>query len=112
MSTLPSTSDDRFESDILNSARPVVVEFGAVWCPPCRQLEPILEDLAGEWRGKVDFFQIDVDSNTATTVRYGVLGVPTLVLFKDGADVDRLTGYHPKGRIVDRLQPHLDLASA
>ncbi len=109
MSTLPTTSDDRFESDILDSARPVVVEFGAVWCPPCRQLEPILEALAGEWKGKVDFFTLDVDANAATTVRYGVLGVPTLVLFKDGADIERLTGYQPKTRIVDRLTPHLNL---
>jgi len=109
MTTIPATTDGQFEKDVLGAPRPVVVEFGAEWCHPCRQLEPILEDLAGEWKGKVDFFQIDVDANSATTVRYGVLGVPTLVLFKDGADVDRLTGYQPKGRIVDRLTPHLNL---
>jgi thioredoxin 1 len=109
MAVIPATTDDRFEKEILQSPRPVLVEFGAEWCHPCRQLEPILEELASEWEGKVDFFQIDVDANTVTTIRFGVLGVPTLMLFVGGADVERLTGYHPKKRIVDRLSPHLSL---
>jgi thioredoxin 1 len=108
MAAIPATSDDRFESEILQSARPVLVEFGAEWCHPCRQLEPILQELAAEWKGKADIYQIDVDANAATTVRFGVLGVPTLMLFVGGAEVERLTGYQPKTRIVDRLSPHLD----
>jgi thioredoxin 1 len=107
MASIPATSDGTFEKDVLQSPRPVLVEFGAEWCHPCRQLEPILAELAGEWKGKVDLYEIDVDANSATTVRFGILGVPTLVLFVGGVDVERLTGYHPKGRIVDRLSPHL-----
>jgi len=109
MAAIPSTTDDAFEKDVLQASQPVLVEFGAEWCHPCRQLEPILVELASEWKGKVGIFEIDVDANSATTVRYGVMGVPTLVLFVGGADVERLTGYHSKSRIVDRLAPHLRL---
>jgi thioredoxin 1 len=107
MAGIQPTTDDAFGKDVLQASRPVLVEFGAEWCHPCRQLEPILVELAGEWKGKVDIFEIDVDANAASTVRYGVMGVPTLVLFVDGTDVERLTGYHPKNKIIDRLAPHL-----
>lgn len=108
MSSIPETNDTRFEAEVLKSDGPVLVDFGAEWCHPCRQLEPIVEELAREWDGQVKVLRLDIDANLDTTMRFGVMGVPTLILFKGGEAVDRLTGFMPKQRILDRFAPHLD----
>jgi len=104
---LASTSDSAFESDVLQSDLPVLVDFGATWCHPCRQLDPIVEELAAEWAGKVRIVKLDIDQNVATTMKYGVMGVPTLILFHGGEAKERLAGFQPKRRILEKLGPFL-----
>jgi thioredoxin 1 len=82
-----------FEADVLLAAEPVVVDFYADWCPPCRMMDPAVETLAAEFAGKVKFGKLNVDSNQEIAIRYGVMGIPTLGLFRAGKLVDRLVGY-------------------
>jgi thioredoxin len=82
-----------FEADVLNSAEPVVVDFYADWCPPCRMMTPAVEQLAGELVGRVKIGKLNVDDNQEIAIRYGVMGIPTLGLFREGKLVDRLVGY-------------------
>jgi thioredoxin 1 len=109
MPTLPNTSDQAFDADVLKSGIPVLVDFGAEWCHPCRQLDPIVETLADEWQGRVKVLHLDIDANVQTTMRFGVMGVPTLILFAGGQEQERLTGFQPRKRILERLGPHLGL---
>ncbi len=82
-----------FEADVLNASEPVVVDFYADWCGPCRMMTPVVEQLAGEYAGKVTIGKLDVDVNQDIAIRYGVMGIPTLGLFRGGKLVDRLVGY-------------------
>jgi thioredoxin 1 len=82
-----------FDADVLNSAEPVVVDFYADWCPPCRMMTPAVEQLAGELAGRVKVGKLNVDDNQEIAIRYGVMGIPTLGLFREGKLVDRLVGY-------------------
>ena len=82
-----------FEADVLNASEPVVVDFYADWCGPCRMMTPVVEQLAGEYAGKVTIGKLDVDANQDIAIRYGVMGIPTLGLFRGGKLVDRLIGY-------------------
>ncbi len=107
MAPIPSTSDSSFEADVLRSDLPVVVDFGAEWCHPCKQLEPIVEELASEWQGKVRILKMDIDQNVATTMKYGVMGVPTLILFVAGEPKERVSGFQPKRRILEKLASSL-----
>jgi thioredoxin 1 len=100
---MPSdTTDARFTADVLESNAPVVVDFTAAWCPPCRVMSPILDELAEE-RPDVRFVKLDVDDNTETAVRYGVLSMPTFMVFRDGEPVLKLVGARPKRRFADEL---------
>jgi thioredoxin 1 len=82
-----------FEADVLNASEPVVVDFYADWCGPCRMMTPVVEQLAGEYAGQVTIGKLDVDVNQDIAIRYGVMGIPTLGLFRGGKLVDRLVGY-------------------
>jgi len=93
MNNLQHFDGPTFEADVLNSADPVVVDFWAEWCPPCKMMEPAVESLADEFAGKVKIGKLDVDANQDIAIRYGVMGIPTLGLFKDGKLVDRMVGY-------------------
>jgi len=104
---LVSTSDASFDADVLQSDLPVLVDFGATWCHPCRQLDPIVEELAADWAGKVRVVKLDIDQNVATTMKYGVMGVPTLLLFIGGEAKERLAGFQPKRKILEKLEPFL-----
>jgi thioredoxin 1 len=97
------TTDARFTADVLESDAPVVVDFHAAWCPPCRVMSPILAELASE-RPDVRFVKVDVDSNVETAVRYGVLSMPTFMVFRGGSPVLRLVGARPKRRLVAELE--------
>ena len=103
MAPIPSTSDSTFETDVLRSDLPVLVDFGAEWCHPCKQLDPIVDELAAEWQGKVRVLKLDIDQNLDTTMKYGVMGVPTLILFVGGEAKERVSGYQPKNRILEKL---------
>ena len=93
METMKHFDGPDFEADVLKASEPVVVDFYADWCGPCRMMTPVVEQLAGEYAGKVKIGKLDVDVNQDLAIRYGVMGIPTLGLFRDGKMVDRLVGY-------------------
>jgi len=101
-----NASDSSFDNDVLKGAEPVLVDFWAEWCGPCKALAPKLEEIAGEMSGKAKIVKVDVDANPDTASKYGVRGIPTLVLFKGGKEVGRLVGNQPKDAIVNLLKDH------
>ena len=101
-------TDDTFESDVLQSDKPVLIDFWADWCGPCRMIAPHVEAIAEEYSTTLKVGKVDVDDNPAIPGRYGIVGIPTLMLFKDGEVVERITGALPKDRIVAQILPHLD----
>ena len=103
-------TDMTFDGEVLKSNTPVLVDFWAVWCGPCRMIAPIVDDIANEYDGRIRVMKLDVDENQMTAMNYGVMGIPTLILFKDGKAVERITGYMPKERLLTRLLPHLEAA--
>lgn len=107
MANIPEIDEGTFESEVLTASDPVLVDFSAVWCAPCKMLDPIVEELASEWNGKVKFVKLDVDHAPEIAMKYQVLGVPTLMLFVDGESRERITGFQPKDRIVSKLNPHI-----
>jgi thioredoxin 1 len=100
-------TDANFDSDVLKSDKPVLIDFWAAWCGPCRAIAPIVEELAGEYQGKVKVGKMDVDRNSATPMRYKVTGIPTLLVFKGGQVVEQLVGYRSKDDITKALDRHL-----
>jgi thioredoxin 1 len=100
-----SVTDADFDSSVLQSDQPVLVDFWAEWCPPCRMIAPIVEDIAGEFGERARVFKMDVDANPSTAAQLGIMSLPTLVLFKDGRPVDRQVGYRPnlRGDLKERL---------
>ncbi len=110
MSTIVDVTSETFENEVLQAEQPVLVDFSAVWCGPCKMLEPVVQELAGEWAADMKFVKLDVDHSPEIAGRYQVMGVPTLMLFVDGEPRERLTGYQPKDRITSKLAPHLAFA--
>lgn len=102
-----AVTDTTFEAQVLNSPMPVLVDFWADWCGPCKMIAPIVEELAQEYEGKIKVAKLDADANPNTVQAYGIMGIPTLILFKDGVPVERITGYMPKERLLERLSPYL-----
>lgn len=100
-------NDGTFEQEVRKSPVPVLVEFGAEWCGPCRQMEPLLEQLAVEWKGKVRLAKIDVDESVNLTMQFQVMSVPTLILFVNGEAAQRVSGKQPRDRIVEKFSPYL-----
>lgn len=96
-------TDENFQSEVLDSDIPVLVDFWAVWCGPCRQITPIVEELAVEFKDKVKIGKLDVDSNQDTSIKYGVRSIPTLLLFKNGQLKDQIIGVVPKSHIVQKI---------
>lgn len=92
-------SDAEFEQNVLKSDTPVLVDFWAAWCGPCRALAPIVDQVASQYQGKLKVMKMDVDRNNATPGRYGIRGIPALLIFKDGKIADQITGFVPKDTI-------------
>ena len=108
MSDLSMIDDQQaFEKDVLEADTPVLVDFTAAWCGPCKMLNPVLEELAEEWAQKLKIRKLDVDQNQDLAMDFGVMGVPTLILFKDGEIAERITGYKPKKHLMKLFEPHL-----
>jgi thioredoxin 1 len=103
MSEIIHISENTFQSEVLEASQPVLVDFTAIWCGPCKMLEPVVKELAVELDGKVKVVKLDVDNNANLAMHYQVMGVPTLMLFVDGEPTGRLTGFQPKGRIMKKL---------
>jgi thioredoxin 1 len=97
-------TDSTFEHEVVRSEQPVLVDFWAAWCGPCRAVAPIVEELAGEYEGTLKVMKLDVDDNPRTAMAYGVQSIPTLLIFKDGKPAERIVGALPKRAIVDKLQ--------
>ena len=98
-----TVTDNSFKEEVLDSDVPVLVDFWAAWCGPCRMIAPVVEELAGEFAGRAKVVKMDVDQNTETPMQYGIRSIPTLLFFKDGQVADQLVGVSPKKDLVDRL---------
>jgi thioredoxin 1 len=108
MTEMIHVSENTFKIEVLDSSQPVLVDFSAVWCQPCKMLDPIVKQLAGEWEGKVKVVKIDADENPNLVMQFGVMGIPTLLFFKGGEIKERITGYMSKEKLVARFGPHFN----
>jgi thioredoxin 1 len=107
MSEPVHVTDDIFESEVLESATPVLVDFWAEWCGPCKAIAPLVEELATEFDGKLKVAKVDVDAAQKYAQQYGVRSIPTLIIFKDGKPVDQIIGAVPKNQLTTKIQAHL-----
>ena len=107
MATPQEVTDAEFEQEVLKADLPVLVDFWAEWCGPCHQIAPILERLAEEYDGKIKFVKVDTEENFETPSTYGVLSLPTLLVFKEGQQIERINGAHPKGDLMRYLDKAL-----
>jgi thioredoxin 1 len=103
-----NVTDTTFETDVLQATEPTLVDFWAAWCGPCKMVGPAVEAVAEEFDGKLRVAKMDVDANPATPSGLGIMGIPTLILFKDGAEVTRLVGYRPKEVLAEALLPYIE----
>lgn len=107
MSNVIEISDNEFETEILKSDIPVVVDFWATWCGPCRKLSPVIDEIADEYAGKVKFAKVNVEQSIETAKNYSISGIPCLLIFKQGESVERMTGLMPKSTIISNIEKHL-----
>lgn len=107
MDTLFEVKDGMFEHEVINSGIPVVVDFWATWCGPCRKLAPVIEELAQTYDGKVKFVKVNVEESLNIAKEYSISGLPTLMIFKSGEAVERMTGLMPKSTIVSNIEKHI-----
>ncbi|MFQ5795431.1 MAG: thioredoxin [Candidatus Bipolaricaulia bacterium] len=105
-----AVNDSNFESEVLQTQVPVLVDFWAEWCGPCHALAPIVEEIASDYGDQLKVVKLNVDENQQTAIQYGIMSIPTLLLFKDGEIIEKLIGYMPKGNLIRRLAPHVSLA--
>ncbi|RPJ54865.1 MAG: thioredoxin [Dehalococcoidia bacterium] len=108
MTALTQVTDASFDAQVLKCDIPILVDFWAEWCGPCRAIAPYLDEIVSEYANQIKIVKLDVDANPLIPATYGVLGLPTLILFKFGQPVERLTGTQTKGAILDKIAPYLD----
>ncbi|MDA3844767.1 MAG: thioredoxin [Candidatus Kapabacteria bacterium] len=107
MSKVLPANDANWQADVLDSQVPALVDFSAVWCGPCKMIEPHVIALADQYDGKAKFFKCDVDQAQQTAMKYGIRSIPAIMIFKDGQVVENIIGAVPKGQIEDALKAHL-----
>lgn len=107
MSNAAAVTDTSFEQEVLQSDKPVLVDFWAEWCGPCRMIGPIVDELAKEYEGKAKFTKVDVDSNPEISMKFNIRSIPTLLIFKGGKVVDQIIGAVPKSHLTKKLDQHV-----
>lgn len=100
-------TDDTFQKEVLESSTPVIVDFWATWCAPCRKIAPIMDDFANEFNGKLKVCKVDVDNNQRIAMNYGIRSIPTVMIFKNGQAVDTIVGAVPKDFLVERVSKYI-----
>ena len=103
-------TDANFEEEVIKSEVPVLIDFWAIWCGPCKMIAPYVEQIAGEYDGKIKVGKLDVDSNPQVSMKYGIRSIPTLLIFKDGKVADQIIGAVPKNMITSKLDSQLQAA--
>ncbi|MBM4428763.1 MAG: thioredoxin [Chloroflexi bacterium] len=104
-------TDATFQKEVLEATVPVLVDFWAPWCGPCRMVAPIIDELASDYNGRAVIAKLNTDENAETPGKYGIMGIPTMILFRDGQEVERLVGAHPKKAIAEKLDALLKPAA-
>lgn len=104
MAKITEVRDDNFEAEVIHSDLPVLIDFWAPWCGPCKTIAPVVEELAKEYEGRLKVAKLNVDDNPATPSRYGVRGIPNLILVKGGAVKEQIVGAAPKAKLVDAIE--------
>lgn len=107
MGNAVAVTDQSFDQEVLQSPVPVLVDFWAAWCGPCKAIAPTVDQMAVEYAGKLKVVKIDVDANMEVSNRYGIMSIPSLVLFKNGQVVEKIVGALPKPAVISKIQPHL-----
>ncbi len=107
MSKPVAVDDSNFDQTVLQAELPVLVDFWAVWCGPCRMVAPLVEELAEEYDGRISFVKLDVDQNSKTASKYGIMSIPTLLIFKKGEPVSHMVGFRPKAELKRSLDAAL-----
>ena len=107
MSEVSYVTEQDFQNEVLDATLPVLVDFTAPWCGPCKMVDPIVTQLAGEWAGRVKVVKCNADENPNIVASYGVMGLPTVMLFRRGQLLERVSGYQPKDKLVGKISPHL-----
>jgi thioredoxin 1 len=102
-----AVTDASFERDVIQSDKPVLVDFWAAWCGPCRMVAPVVEEIANEYSEQLRVVKMDVDENGDTAASLGISSIPTLMLYKGGQPVERIVGFQPKQRLMSKIAPHL-----
>lgn len=106
MGAINEVTDGNFQAEVIESEQPVLVDFWAPWCGPCRAVAPVLEEIAGE-RNDVKIVKLNTDENQQAAAAYGVISIPTMILFKNGSEAHRVVGAYPKGKLLSELEPKL-----